>query len=298
MGSASAIGFDWYRALPTGFECVQTHHDPMRRSASWFLHRLPSRTEVIVDLSPDPVISLELGPRGAVERSVEGTSDRAELLEDTLTLTPAFAACEWRWVGNSFEILDVYIPYELLQSAWSVHFNGDPAGLNLAPKLRLDNPYLLSVMKSLCHVDGLAHRNATIVYETLTQHLIACLLGVGHGVVHRRPARGGLPSSALRRVIEHIDAHLGEDVSLATLAGIAGFSSFHFLRQFHVSTGQSPHKYLVERRLARARELLLRSDLPVGEIASRCGFVDASHFAERFRKRFGLAPAAFRRAAH
>lgn len=298
MNPASAIGFDWYQALPGGFERIQAHRDPTRRSASWFRHRLPPRTDVLVDLSPDPVISLELGPHGAVERSVDGISDRAELVDDTLTLTPAFAACEWRWEGNSFEILDVYVPYELLQSAWSAHFNGDPAGLNLAPKLRLDHPYLLSLMKSLCHIDRLAHRNSTIVYETLTQHLIACLLGVEDSLIHRHPARGGLPSSALRRVLEHIDEHLSEDVSLETLAGIAGFSSFHFLRQFRVSTGQTPHQYMIERRLSRARALLLRSALPVSEIAARCGFVDSSHFAARFRRRFGLAPAAFRRAVH
>lgn len=287
--------FNWYASLPKGVEHLGSWNDPTRRSASWYLHRLPGRTERLVDFSCDPVVSLEVGALGTVERSIEGQLDIADLDDDTLTLTPAFAACEWNWSGNSFEILDVYVPHEMLQAAWTEHFKGDPGRLNLSAKLRLDDPGLLFLMKSLYCTAQAPRRNATLLYQVATRYLIACLLGLEGTLVARSQARCGLTPPVQRRVLAYIDEHLDADISVESLAAVAGLSSFHFLRQFRRSMGQTPHRYVVQQRLARARELLLQTDLSVLEIAWQCGFDDPSHFARRFREQYRLAPSAFRR---
>ncbi|MFO1376695.1 MAG: AraC family transcriptional regulator [Steroidobacteraceae bacterium] len=287
--------FTWYSALPEGAEHLASWNDPTRRSASWYLHRLPARTGRLVDFSCDPVVSLEVGALGTVERSVEGESDVASLVDDTLTLTPAFAACEWNWSGNSFEILDVYVPHEMLQVAWTEHFSGEPGDLNFSAKLRLDDPGLLFLMKSLHCVARTSRRDAALVYQVATRYLIACLLGLDGSLVARSQRRCGLATAVRRRVLDYIDEHLEADISIDGLAAVAGLSTFHFLRQFRRSTGQTPHRYIVQHRLVRARELLLKTELPVIEIALRCGFDDPSHFARRFREQFRMAPSAFRR---
>jgi AraC-like DNA-binding protein len=108
------------------------------------------------------------------------------------------------------------------------------------------------------------------------------------------PARGGLPPAAMRRVREHVEAHLSESMDLAELAAIAGLSVYHFARAFKQTAGVAPHHYLVHRRVERAQEMLARSGLPLSEIALAAGFSDQSHLARHFRQRLGMTPGQFR----
>jgi transcriptional regulator of acetoin/glycerol metabolism/AraC-like DNA-binding protein len=108
------------------------------------------------------------------------------------------------------------------------------------------------------------------------------------------PARGGLPPGAMRRVREHVEAHLSESMDLAELAAIAGLSLYHFARAFKQSAGVAPHHYLVRRRVERAQEMLARSELPLSEIALATGFSDQSHLARHFRQMLGITPGQFR----
>jgi AraC-like DNA-binding protein len=109
-------------------------------------------------------------------------------------------------------------------------------------------------------------------------------------------ARGGLPPAVMRRVCDHIDAHLGDAIELVELATIAGLSIFHFARQFKHSVGMTPHHYHVSRRIARAKELLEKAQLSLSEIAFTVGFADQSHLSRHFRQIVGTSPGQFRRA--
>ena len=107
-------------------------------------------------------------------------------------------------------------------------------------------------------------------------------------------ARGGLPPRALRRVREFIEAHLEESISVQALAATVGLSMFHFARAFKQSEGVTPHEYLVQCRVRRARDLLAATDLPLSEIALAAGFADQSHCARRFREHIGVTPSSYR----
>ena len=106
---------------------------------------------------------------------------------------------------------------------------------------------------------------------------------------------GGLTSRRLRQIINYMDAHLDEDISLRILAKIVGLSPHHFSDAFKTSTGQSPHQYVIDQRIRRAKELLLGSDKSVTEIALEVGFATHSHFTEQFRKRTNTTPMRYRR---
>jgi AraC family transcriptional regulator len=110
-----------------------------------------------------------------------------------------------------------------------------------------------------------------------------------------RPLRGGLPAWQQKRVMEFIEEHLAEDVSLAVLAELADLSLFHFARAFTQSFGVPPHRYHMARRMDRARSLLQQPVLSVTEIGIQIGFRETSSFTRAFRRFAGLTPTEYRR---
>jgi AraC family transcriptional regulator len=99
-----------------------------------------------------------------------------------------------------------------------------------------------------------------------------------------------LPVWRLRHVLDYIEAHLDEDLSLAELAAVAGFSLSHFKPLFKQAVGLPVHRFVLERRVERARTLLLEGKNNMGEIALEAGFSHASHMARCMRRVLGLSP--------
>jgi AraC family transcriptional regulator len=89
--------------------------------------------------------------------------------------------------------------------------------------------------------------------------------------------------------------HLGEEMSLRQLADLVRLSPDHFAALFRQSVGLPPHRYVLERRVARAKHLLAAGELPLAEIGYALGYTSQAHFGTMFRKQTGLTPGAFRR---
>jgi AraC family transcriptional regulator len=106
--------------------------------------------------------------------------------------------------------------------------------------------------------------------------------------------RQGLPERRLRAVVDYIEAHLSEDVTLGQLANLAHMSQFHLGHLFKQSTGLSPHQYLLRRRIAKAKTLLATGKLALAEISCMLGFASQTHFTTVFRKFAGITPLAYR----
>ena len=104
------------------------------------------------------------------------------------------------------------------------------------------------------------------------------------------PVRGALDPRRLRRVTDYIDAHLGEDLRIGSLAKEAYLSPFHFARSFKEATGRTPHRYVTDRRIERSRTLIGEGDLPLAEIAVKCGFSSQAHFSRWFKRLVGATP--------
>jgi AraC-like DNA-binding protein len=109
------------------------------------------------------------------------------------------------------------------------------------------------------------------------------------------PIRSGLAPWQLRRTYSFIEAHLDGDPSISDLAKECGLSASHFARAFRQSCGVSPHRWLLARRVERAKRLLLEGERGLAQIALACGFVDQSHLTRVFTRSEGHTPAKWRR---
>jgi AraC family transcriptional regulator len=132
--------------------------------------------------------------------------------------------------------------------------------------------------------------------ESIAQ-LIAVHLARAHSSRARpRPAAApeALSQRRIRRLLDYIEQHLGEDLSLDALAAEVGLSPLYLARAFRLAVGQSPHQYVVGRRVEAAKRLLLDSDAPIADVALAAGFSSQSHLSNWFRRTVGVSPAVYR----
>lgn len=101
----------------------------------------------------------------------------------------------------------------------------------------------------------------------------------------------------VQRSADYIRAHYDEELALDELAAAAHISKSYFLRLFRQYMGTTPYNYLLCCRITCAKELLVASDLPVGEIGRRSGFVNEANFSTRFLRMVGQSPLQYRRSA-
>jgi AraC family transcriptional regulator len=106
----------------------------------------------------------------------------------------------------------------------------------------------------------------------------------------------GLSGERLRRVRDYVEAHLDDRLTLSDLAGVACLSPYHFSRSFKQAVGVGPQRYVMQRRLERAKTLMRRTNEPLAEIAQQVGFSDQSHLTSIFRRETGLTPGRYRAA--
>jgi len=99
-----------------------------------------------------------------------------------------------------------------------------------------------------------------------------------------------------RKVRDYIDNHIAGPVLVADLCALVRRSEAHFARSFKRAFGESPHSFVVRRRVELAARHMLTTDASLSDIALRCGFADQAHLCKRFRQAVGQTPAAWRRA--
>ena len=95
-------------------------------------------------------------------------------------------------------------------------------------------------------------------------------------------------------VIRFIDRNLGERLTLVEMAAALGLNPYHFAHVFKQATRLAPHQYVIRRRLARAKQLLGTTDLPIAEVALVVGCANQSHFSALFHRATGMTPLTYR----
>lgn len=174
-----------------------------------------------------------------------------------------------------------------------------PAGrrVELRPRVGETDPVGAQILRALCRHAARPERAAGLFVEQaldlLCMHLLRAHSSVAPGTAEA--ARRGLLRWQVRRVTTYMRDRLDQDIVLDELASQVNLSRFHFCTAFRQATGRTPHEWLTNLRIERARQLLAAPDLPVTGIALAVGYKTPSAFAAVFRKVAGVTPTAFRR---
>lgn len=206
------------------------------------------------------------------------------------------AGHESSWVINGdIQLAHLYVSPQRFAANAVALLDREPRELQLRESTFLEDSRLLGQFHRLLALDW-SEPGERLLASSLAHEMIGHVLLTQVGLRQGLKLKGGLAPYLRRRLADYIEQHLGEPLSLGELARQAALSEYHFARMFAASFGMPPHRYVLQRRLLRARELLLHGDLALGEIALTCGFASASHFGNRFRAAFGAAPGLLRAA--
>lgn len=195
-----------------------------------------------------------------------------------------------RWLVTFDEISIVLQP----QFVADIVQDGLPSDrIAFASQRSVDDPVIARYAAAF-HAELAADTRKGLLYaDTLTVGLVLHLLAHYGGAKPKAPApRAKLNSFQLRKVVEFIDAHLTEDVSLIALAHQAHVSPFHFARLFRRTVGVPPHQFVLQLRVHRAIGLMKDRTSSLAQVAADSGFHDQPHFTRAFRKVTGITPAA------
>jgi AraC family transcriptional regulator len=169
-------------------------------------------------------------------------------------------------------------------------------GLAIAPGVAVNDPVVVNLGPCLLSaIERPEEANTMFVQHVaiaLHTHLAQRYGGMR---IPRTSGSGSLTPWQLRLTRDTINAHLDGGVSLARLARDCGLSVSHFARAFTCSTGLPPHRWLTQRRVDRAKDLMRSTKTPLAEIALACGFSDQGHFTRVFSHVAGATPSQWRR---
>ena len=179
-----------------------------------------------------------------------------------------------------------------------VHEIANESGLSdceLVRHLRIRDPQIEHIAFALKSELDAGCPSGSIYGDGLAVALAARLLGrYSAHVTISHNCNALMSGYTLRRVTDYIEDNLTKDLTLAEIAGVAHMSPHYFSRAFRKSTGIPPHRYVVDRRIEKAKTLLSNNQLPLVEVGLSVGFQNQSHFTTLFHKRTGVTPKVYR----
>jgi AraC family transcriptional regulator len=173
---------------------------------------------------------------------------------------------------------------------------GDRAGFDLEPYFGESRiaPGILERLEALCMTpDAFPRAYADALTTVLTFELFRARSNKPFS-----PNQAQFGASRFKPVLDHIEGVLESDPSLSDLASLMGLSVSHFSHAFTAAYGVAPHRYILQRRIEKAKALLRTSDATVATISARVGFSSQSRFSQIFARHTGITPSAYRMRQH
>jgi AraC family transcriptional regulator len=244
----------------------------------------------------DPFLIYHLARPTEVTRKIAGSARERSLIGPRgITITPGSATTQWQHSGRP-EILQVYLRHSTYSTVVSEMYGCETAGAQILPRLGVQDPML----EQLCLAIAKALRDGRVregLYTDTLAQMIAVHLAAHHSSRSqsaRLPSTDAIAGWKMRRLMDYIEENLDRDLTLKTMAAEVSLNSLYLPRVFKKALGQTPHQYVLRRRVERARQLLSNTDMPIVDVALATGFSSQSHLSNWFLRLIGVSPAAFR----
>lgn len=243
--------------------------------------------------SQDHVIAVHLGGGVDLRRVRAGQSAVRKMVAGDIAITPVGPPVRWQQRGHSLVILLRVSPAYLRSVATDAGV-ADGDAFEIQPAFSTRDATIEDLARRLLtalELEGAdSHRYADALISQFALHLLQRYTTCA---AIEWP-RTKLSPHKLRRAVEYINQNLASPLTLLSIANAVSLSTGHFAHAFRATTGVAPHRYIVERRVERAKRLLRESDLPITEIADRIGCASHSHFSVLFHRVTGVSPRQFR----
>ena len=255
--------------------------------------------EILVPAVAEPLLVWVIrGEANVEERELTGPWEQSKARAGTFYLTQTDTPYLMRWQGKEdtcFEVLHLYLGLELVDRA-AMSLNLNSSRIRMRDVSGGEDAFISGILSGLiAEMQSSVIANPLFVnglLESLTVHLLRQYADARLKIKLRSTL---LPTWKLRKVLDHMEAHLAEPFDLDCLAALCGMSRFHFSRSFRTTTGQTPSGWFMQRRVQKASEMLRKTNVPIIEIALEIGYESPSHFAQVFRRVTGVSPRDYRK---
>ncbi|HEV2673562.1 MAG TPA: AraC family transcriptional regulator [Aliidongia sp.] len=236
--------------------------------------------------SPEHRLVLHLGAPVRVDCRVDGLHQNRMQVHGDLDLIPAGASGRWE-DDRPATLLHFRVTQTLLR-ATAEDMEMNSSNLGLMPQLQARDPQIEHIASALHSTLAINIPMERLFAESLGTALIARVL---RRFATNVPAvaKGGLSKRQLQRVVDYVEGNIDESLSLIDLAEVAGVSVSHFKTQFRLSIGMPVHQYVIQRRVERAKTLIMRG-AAISQVALDAGFAHQSHLARCMRRVLGVTP--------
>jgi AraC family transcriptional regulator len=224
-----------------------------------------------------------------INQSIEGQSQHHLVGQNNVFILPAGALhrCDWqRDIEFMFVGIDPHIFVQIGQELVN------PDRIELIPHFAtLQDPLIQGILFTLKQELIMAGIQSDLFVDQLKTTLVTHLLRK-YGVQKAKITTyaDGLPRHKLNQIVDYIEAHLDSSLELEELAQQVGMSQFYFSRLFKQSLGITPHQYVIQQRVERAKRLLQKGELSLAEIALECRFAHQGHLNRHFKRLTGKTP--------
>lgn len=284
--------------LQTARQWIEKLGGEQVRAQSWFATDFlaighfrfrPLDEEIEAPALPFHYVSLTVNGSLKIEANVGGRRVDVRIRSGQSMIMAANRENRWRWDGPTEETLVFLCPTFLNAVAEQT---GAPL-TEICDRFVFEDAHLrrtiLGIGAELTTAGG-----PSPLFLDLAAQAVATRLLARHRAGNCSAGPTSLTALQLRRILSQVEDRLGRDIDLSTLADAAGVSRFHFLRCFRATTGMSPHQWVTQLRIERAKAMLTEGRMSVLEISSLVGFESQSHFGLVFRRHTGVSPREWR----
>jgi AraC family transcriptional regulator len=241
------------------------------------------------------LISIHIGQAAKISCRRGGESHSGSAVHGDIDIVPAFTAARWEMHDPHDTALILSLPSSLMNTV--AEENGfDSRRVEIRNQFQIRDAQLENICWALKTEMESDYPSGRLYIDSLAVSVASRLVSSYSSMARRSPDHsGGLGGRRLKQTLAYIEDHLSEDISLSQLASLTSISASHFKALFRQSTGVPLHQYVIQRRLDRAKDLLMVGKLSIAEIALASGFSHQSHLARHLRRASGLSPRAMKR---